>query len=523
MTEHTPGAGLGRAIARVLGETIIHSSAATSDHKEAARIRANAAFMEAAETHYSPILRGLFGELMAADDLPDGYREMLRHMVEPGAQFDVLLQILGLISAAIAAIFGLGTVDMQPMLNQLWRDHPSKPLTPADLADMVIRNIVDEGSAAAMAAESGISADNFSFLVKDTGESYGIDQALNLWRRGLISEGELDKVIFYSRVRDDFIPDLKQLAHDTMTGGDAVELALKQIVDEGTARDLYAKAGGLADQFDLLVQGAGNPIGPEAAVNLWAHGLIDDAQLQQVIAHSRINPIFYELAKLTHHKWLSVIQIELALKSGTVDPAQAADWLAADGYPADQIAAFVAGASSGKASAHKALSESQITELYEAGFYTRDQATAELVAIGYEPGLVDAVLAIYEQRRYLTMAQAAVGQVRKVYLAHRIDDTQASALLDELGIDPTARDHYLQVWAVEAQSEIKSLTMAQIGSAYKKGLMADADAVQRWELMGYSADDAALLLAIYGGPPPPGSPAAASSSSPSSASTGTGG
>lgn len=511
MTDHQAGGGIGRALSRLLGDTVIHAAGATSDHTQAARIRANSAFMDAAESHYAPILRDLFGDLMQRDDLPDQWRLLFTHMTEPGAQFDVLLQFIGMLSAAFTALFTMGSIELQPLVNQLRSDYQSVPLTPADLADMVERNIVGQDWAEGEAAKSGISAERFALMVKDTGEPYGVDQALSLLRRGLISEQRFAEVLYYSRVRNEFLPDVLQLAHETMTAGDAVELALKQITDEGAARDLFVRAGGLADQFDLLVQASGNPIGPEAAVHLWQHGEIDDEQLRQVIAHSRINPMFYDLAKLTGLKWLSVIQVELALKAGTVPPAEAAKWLAQDGYPTDQIEAFVTAAAAGKTATHKALTESQITELYETGVLTHDQAGAELVALGYEAGEVDFILAVYQQRRLLSMSQAAVAQVRKVYLAGRIDKSTASTDLDALGIDPAARDHYLTIWGIERATELRELSMAQIGSAFKKGLLSDTDALARWEAMGYSADDAAIILALYGGPPPAGSPAAAAS------------
>jgi hypothetical protein len=507
--EHSGGGGIGRSLAKVLADTIVHSRAASVDHEQAAKWRGNTAAMEHAETIYGPMLRGVVDELLSHPELPDSWRPALSALVEPEHQWNVLLQLIALPSVIIQAVFSLGTPILRDLQNSLNATYTSTVIPPADLADMVERNIVGQGWAEGEAAKSGVNAERFALMVKDTGEPYGIEQALSLYRRGIIDEGRFTEILYYSRVRNEFLPDVLALAHSTMTPGDAIELALKQITDTATARDYFAKGGGLPEQFDLLVQGAGNPIGPEAAVNLWAHGVIDDAQLQQVIAHSRINPMFYELAKDTHRKWLSVIQIELALKAGTVSPEDAAAWLAADGYDPAQIGPFVSAAHQGKTAAHKQLTESQVTQLYESGFFTHDQATAELGSLGYDQGEVDFILAVYEQRRKLTIMQAGVTRVGKAFQLGRIDRNTASGLLDELGIDPHARDDYLALWTVEKQTELKELTMAQVGGLYKKGLIDDGGALARWQAMGYSADDAALLLANYGGTPPPGSPAAA--------------
>ena len=82
---------------------------------------------------------------------------------------------------------------------------------------MVIRNILDQDDAATNAAQSGVDAENFNYMVLNTGEPYGIDQALSLYRRGLIDYDELTKVVYYSRVRNEFLPDLLQLQWDTMS------------------------------------------------------------------------------------------------------------------------------------------------------------------------------------------------------------------------------------------------------------------------------------------------------------------
>lgn len=438
-----------------------------------------------------------------------------------GAAAAAIAALMALVSALWSLVQQVISVLVRPILNALNAADPQVPLSPADAADMVERNILTEAEGADEAAQWGLNSDRFNKLVLDTGEPYGIDQALSLLRRGLISEDRFSQVLYYSRVRNEFLPDVLQLGHDTMTPGDAIEGVLKGVLDFGTGQALFEKGGGLGEQFQTLVDIAGNPIGVEHADTLLRHGIISEDEFKTIVLHSRINPMFYDVAKLTGLKWLSVIQIELALKAGTVPTEDATRWLLEDGYPADQVAAFVQGAAAAKVTTHKNLTESQVTELYDAGYFTKDQATAELQALGYEPGEVEFILDVYNQRRILSMAQAAINQVRKVYLAGRVGDADASAMLDSLSVDHVARDAYLAIWKVEKASELRELSMAQIGSAYKKGLLSDQDAEARWSSMGYSDADVPILLALYGGPPPPGSPAANAPASSSTPTTGT--
>ena len=293
-----------------------------------------------------------------------------------------------------------------------------------------------------------------------------------------------------------------------------IEGVIKGVIDLDNGGVLFGQAGGLPTQYETLVEVAGDGIGVQEGIALLNHELIDDDEMARIIAYSRVNPSFAADVELTRHKWLGVLQIELALKAGTVNAADASTWLAQDGIGEDQIAAFVSGAAAAKVTTHKQMTEAQITELFESGFFTNDQATAELVSLGYDPGEAPYILALYEQKRLIAMSQAAVGQIRKVYLAGRIDDPTATAELTALGISPDVVAQYIVIWNIEAKSELKQLTVAEIGDAVKAGNITNDDATARWEAMGYAPADAALLLAYYAGVLIPGSPAALAAANP---------
>lgn len=414
----------------------------------------------------------------------------------------------GVISLIWQIASQVAQVLVRPLINRLNIIDGDVPIAPADAADMVERSIIDEGTGAGYAGAWGMRPDAFHLMVLNTGEPYGVVEALSLLRRGLIDEGRFAEVVHYSRIRNEFLPDLLYLQHDTMTAGDAITGALKGVIPPGEAADLFAKAGGLPDQFQTLLDTAGDPIGVQQALTLLNHGLISEAQAVQVIRHSRINPIFEGMALLTRRKFLTAFQIDTAVKSGAATIPQAISWLIAEGYTPEQVTAVVHGAVKAKTATTHNLTEAQVAEMWEVGAISKAEASSRLVALGYTATEVDFILAYYDEKRHLAMINGAVGQLRKVFLAGRIDKSAASAQLDSLGIDPQARTWLLDVWQVERATELRELTMAQIGGMFKKGLLADTEAVARWEAMGYSPGDAALLLADYGGPPPPGSPAA---------------
>jgi hypothetical protein len=264
----------------------------------------------------------------------------------------------------------------------------------------------------------------------------------------------------------------------------------------------------LVSQFQTLLDTAGDPIGVEQAMALLNHGYIAESDAEEVIRHSRINPIFENMALLTRFKFLAPYQVVQAVKAGTATIEQGTEWLLAEGYPVDQVTAVLQANAAPATAAAKEVTESQIAEMYEQGYISLQEAEARLQALGYKQTDTDFILAVYDESRRLTMVKAAVGQIRKVYLAGRIDNATATTDLQALGVDQEAIGTYLAIWTVEQQTELKELTAAQIGDSVKAGYMTTDDATGRWESMGYNATDAGLLLAYYTGVPPVGSPAA---------------
>lgn len=503
-----PLSSLGDVLARMLGEAFIQAHGATVQASQHARIEATSGWMEHLENELAPVLDKVVGAYLERDDLPEGLRALFGEMGTPTHQFDVLLQLIGALGAVATGIFTLGAPELQQLLNQLWSDYTHKPLDPALAADAVERNVLGMEEGWAQAKQSGYDRTIFGLMVGLAGEPPGLEQMLSLWRRGLLPEHVLDRMIAYSRVRTEWTDYVKALSHSTMTPGDALEAVLKGVIDHAQGVDLFQRGGGLVEQFDTLLATTGNPIGVEAANTLFNHGFIDDAQLTEVIRHSRVNPIFEPMAKLLRHHFLPAFQVVRMLTAGTATPEQGTEWLLADGYPQDQVVALVHAASGGKTAKHKDLTEAQVAELYEVGKASKASAEASLALLGYDQSEADMILSLYESKRELAMAHAGVSQVRKVFLAKRVDDTEATTLLASLGIDAEAITQYLRVWEAERGAELKELSAAQIGTMAKKGLLTFDEAIARWTTMGYSPDDAALLAANYGGTPPPSSPAA---------------
>jgi hypothetical protein len=493
-----------------------------------------------------------------ADNMPSTWTQIVDTIKSFGSlDADTLAKAWGLWSAARAAIStvasGVAAAATQETVDAAMAKYHATKLTPAVLADMAVRNIIGSESGGATApllgnidghdiyteaSYSGIDLERMNALILDTGESYGILDALRLWNRGTnmpdlrqaqgypntlplygssgdlsatygISETELDTVIHYSRVRDQFIPDLKKLAHNTLTPADAVELRLKDIVTEADAQALFNAGGGVPEQFQLLVDGAGDAIGIEKAVELAAHNVISAETLNAIVHMSRLNPRFYPMAEPAadgtyplHHKWLPPFEIKEAATAGTITNAQALQWMLDEGYDEEQSKAFAGSLVAPHVVAAKHETASMVLEEYQASMISGDQATTALENLGYTAGSVPFLLQYAQARQVIAGRNTAMARIRQGFLAQLITADEATNELRQVGIQQAAVTTLISDWTAELAVPHTALTVAEIGWFVEHAVITAAQAQSLWRMRGLTEADAALMAHRYPAPAP---------------------
>lgn len=502
------GRHAGRALAHAIADVTVRTRLGVMQAEAEHRRRAVEGAMDDWEVTLGEFVAKWLSDLRQLPNLPTGLQYLLDTADSPQHQTDFIVELIAAIGGVLSIIGPLGQALYRPVINSANAKWAAIPLAPADAASATVRLGVSRPTALGWAQQSGIAAEAFGLMCDLSGEPPPLDEMRQMVFEGRLSEADFDQMFAFSRVRTDWLAQYKSAHQKTMSAADAIEGYIKGALDQAQASALFVAAGGRADQFDVSALIAGNPIGVEQAGQLYNHGLINDAQYTQVIFHSRINPEFEAMAKLTRFHYLSAYQIHTALAAGQVNPQDATRWLIQEGYPADQVAAIVKGATSAKAAKPKTVALSVVVDSYEAGLIDQAQAAAQLQALGYTAAEANVELQGYDARRILSIIGQGITAVRKGFLADRITAAQASGELDSLGVHPSLRDHYLALWAIEVRAEFKTLTMAQVGSMFKKGVVTEHFAISKWESMGYSAEDATLLLYEYGKPLPNNRPVA---------------
>ena len=478
---------------------------------------------------------------------------------------EALAEAVGLFYAARAAIStvasGVAAAVSQATINTANAKYQGVPLSPATLATAIVRNVLPDSSggagkapanypaplmtgvaahsATAEAELSGLSGDRFEALVGATGMSYGVIDALrmlnrntNLWALAPgpnyetgtplytygtdlgtdygITPAEFAEVVAHSDIRPEYIPDLLKLARNSISPADAVEMAVKQIIPVEIGQNLYAAAGGIPDQYQALVDAAGDAAGIEKMVDLLAHGLITPGQADQVFGMSRVNQRFKYIyinpdgtAGPAHAKWLGPYEIGSAIAAGDVDAAVGLQWLLDQGYDQAQAAAFTTSKATTVVAKVKEDTAGQVLKLYAAKLYTQDETTAALAALGYTAAAITVLEEQAEATAMIAAHNSAVSRVRAAYLVGDITRTVATTDLQALDVPAAAVTGFLADWDVEAATPSRHLSEAQVGKLTENGDITIAEAVAKYKAMGFGDNDAVLLVTyIY---PPPAS------------------
>src|ERR1700733_6860329 len=164
---------------------------------------------------------------------------------------------------------------------QVFSGMTSVALSPQQAADLVLKGWWDMDAGIAEADKYGINTERFTQMVNDAGEPPGLDQVIEGFRRGFISwsgdsEGGLSVLqgIKESRLRDEWASLIQQLVTEVIPVGDAVSAVLRHQIPQATGEQIAFYSGISADDFQVLLNTAGNPPGPSELIDWVRRGFI---------------------------------------------------------------------------------------------------------------------------------------------------------------------------------------------------------------------------------------------------------
>lgn len=404
--------------------------------------------------------------------------------------------ILGGLGAGLGAIKAAAVGWTNEITQLAWLGNQNQVLSPADAAVATVKGITTGIDLANDAAKSGVDSEHFAALVALTGNPPGPQTLLEMLNRGVITGDDVSVGLKQGYIKNEWITPLFGLQYSLLGAQQYVEADLQSATPARDWQGLWAQAGMDPTEYETALWITGNPPGPMQMVALFNRGYIDQATLEQGLRESRLKdkwiPAFLNLANTQ----IPVRELIDAVKAGAVDPTVAAKLFSNLGYSPDLANILIKSGAQATATAHKELSLSMVKSLYQDRIITGDQATADLVNLGYAPADAALYLQLLDQEVKQKFTNLAISKVRAGFTARKITAAQASTDLDTLQIPTTQRDQLIQLWELEMVANPKTLTLGELNEAYKYGVFLLPQYLAAVEQLGYTQDDAVILAGI---------------------------
>lgn len=430
-------------------------------------------------------------------------------------------------------IWGVLQQILQPLLQPLtvelsklvYSATPDVPLPAELVAQATARKIIDDGTGRDAANDTGIGGSDFEKLVSLALRAPDISTVFEAFRRNLIEQGNPNPddvsvagALTDMGIRPEWHPIITQLAVSIPTAAEVLNAWLEGQIEPAEAHRRLIEAGMDPTWIQTAYNANGQAPTPTQALELLNRGIIPERGTGP-------SSISYEQAFLEgpwRNKWLQPFlalaeylppprTVTAMYHAGQLTHDQAASLLAKQGLAPELVQAYLSKASSAHTTTDKHLAKSEITALYQDRLMGHGDALAALQAIGYDAHDAGLILQLIDVRRAAAAATAGVTRIHTLFEAGKLTEPQAKAALVKLDVPADQAQQVIDAWAVTVQQATRTLSPAQIETAWYYEILRTEDALTLLQRAGYDEFDAWVLLSARGhGPlrdvPRPASP-----------------
>lgn len=380
-------------------------------------------------------------------------------------------------------------------------------LSPADLALAQLRGNVSDDVARAYAQQLGVTDDDFTVLIGNTGEPPGVMQMLEMFRRDFITEDQLTKGIRESRVRNEWIEPVKRLRFEPMTTADAARAVVENYMTDEQGAAIAQLNGLEPDHWHFIVESWGRPLSHEQMMTLYHRRQVTLDEVHQAFRESDLKDKYIDAAVELGRELIPQRTIVSMIDHAVIDRATGVELLLLHGYTREDADRLVSLGAAQRTTSHRTLSKTDILAMYTDALMNRQQASDHLVKLGYSREDASEMLDLAEYKRKAATLKVIERGIQASLKAHHITAEQAMSELTHQGLDHAQAQILVDEWLQERKVASRSLTEKQIIDAVYAKFIEPAGAVSRLRVMGFGADDIRVIFRLNGlddnGNPPP--------------------
>lgn len=199
-----------------------------------------------------------------------------------------------------------------------------------------------------------------------------------------------------------------------------------------------------------------------------------------------------------------------AYHKGFIDQDEAVKRLRILGYDPDDIPLLFKLNPAPEVSDGHAFSVATARTAYKDQLLSKSQLTTILKGLRYTDLEINTLIAVDDLAIASNVKSLSIGQIKSAWADNVVNDTEARHYMSTEGLDSSQQDILLKTWQAEVAPKARQINSGTIGAAYLSGILTRAQAATRLQDIGYSQDDALLQLDLvekrnpeaFGAPPP---------------------
>lgn len=279
-----------------------------------------------------------------------------------------------------------------------------QPISPADAVAAAVQEQIDRGAAEKIAYEGGIGAADFAILFNTRGRPPGIEQVVELVRRGIVpakgtgpDSTTLEQAVHESDLKTKWEPAIQALLDYIPPPRTVTALLRAGSITEQQALDLFRKAGLSQELAAAYVADASHTkvaaekeLTKAEVTQLYTERLITKEQAAAMLGHLRYtaaeSAFILQLGDLQRHAKVynaAVTRIGTLYVNRRIERGAAGSALDSLGVPAAQRDEYLTVWALERASNLKILSEAVIASAWAKGVIGDDEAMGQMEAHGY--------------------------------------------------------------------------------------------------------------------------------------------
>jgi len=449
------------------------------------------------------LYRPLVAEALASGKMHPKVHAAVEAATSGTHQWQALIGLSGLggaISSPIGAAIGAAAA---PFLQETMRAFPYLIPPPDQLAVMTVKGIIGEGFAADQAKAQGYDTQWFDRMVQLARQMPDAASVFDLANRGIITSDMIDYVFRLSGIPPELAGPLKQLRFTVLSPADCALAVLRGTMTHALGARTALSSGVTADDFRVLMDNTGEPLGLDQLLEANRRGFIDTERLKTGILQSRVRDEWIPTAVQLAYSPMSTADAIDAVVQGHLSEADAARIAHQNGLEPSAFAPMLETAGEPlsrtemedllnrgevtQAQVTQALKESRLKPKYTdlavklhvrlppertvvsmitKGVVTRDQGLKLLMDLGYTAQVAGWLYAEGTATKSAGTHHIARGQVVTLYEGGAIDGKTATAWLIQLGDSDADAGWQLQIADLTHEMRLHAQAVAVVRARY---------------------------------------------------------